>query len=582
MPLNSAMYYRRMGGLPFAGRSDKYLSRRQVLPLTFNLEDALEGIYPYDVTGVALNEAQRDTVVERLHRYKEAHDFYKGNHFAIPIQDGERKTVFNFCKVVADKAVDWHVAKGWSVTTQPGNEGIAEYLNMVWEHNKRMSLSLRQAQFGAITGDSFIYVTARTRDQYGIKLPRKKWSVRLQVLDPAHVFPIWSDVEPQKMKACLIQMPVQSTDLKSTDLLTIWITSTRIQTWANQEMIDDMENPLGEVNVIHIPNFESADSAFGQSDIEDIIPVNEEYNLIAHSTRRIIKYHAEPTTVIYGVRASQLEKGANSVWSGLPTDAKVENLQLQSELTANFEWLLKLRELISQLSNTPKMAFDGTDSIPSNVSAAVLELTFQPLLEKTRRRQIPHRIAVQEINRLIIKVEETIIGNKLEDLADDSDNLADSDVTYTTPLPRDEAAELDLNIKKENAGVISRAELIRKCSNVANKERLVLELLADKRASLSEAYENQRAANGERPNSLVAFLGSEIISQDVMTLMKEIAVLEKLAGDKTDAEVKKEKKENTPPPAPAPAKPKLRVRISSSVPKKTPPTKVVAKVKVRK
>lgn len=561
--LNQALYYRQMAALPFGGRSDKFLRSRQVLPLTFDIEQAINGTMPYDVTGVAINNDQRDFIAQRLARYYRGQDFYDGNHFINPFHDGERKTVFNFCGVIVDKGVNWHEAKGWKVVAVPGNEDVAKYLNYVWAYNNRGVLSLTQAQFGAIKGDSYYYVTVRTKDEMGNKLPRNKWTVRIQTINPSYVFPIWSDTEAGKMKACLIQMPVNSPDLKKIILLSIWITPEQITTFENTDIVDQIDNPLKEVNVAYVPNFPLSDSQFGKSDIEDIIPINEEYNAIAYSIRRIIKYHAEPTTVIYGVRASQLEKGANSVWSGLPETAKVENLQLQGDLKANFEYLQQLRNLISELSHTPKIAFDGTETLPARTSAAVIELAFQPLLEKTRQRQKAHAPAIREVNRLIMRFEtEVIRAFDVSTLADSPDRLEDTDVEYTTPLPRDEAQDLDLNIKKYNAGVISQAELMRVCSNVQNFDRLVLEVLADKRADLAEAYENQRALNGERPNSLATFLGSETLSVDMMRIMNEIAVLERLGGDQTDSLVKKDAAaKNTP------VKRSVKVRVKPVMPR---------------
>lgn len=580
--LNASLYYRRNLGLNFQGRTDKYLRSHQGrVPSNMPLDEAIDGKFPLDVTGVAVNDEMRDSVLERLDRYRIGKDFYEGDHFANPWQDGERKTVFNFCKTIVDKATDWHAGKGWKVIATPGNDWVSDYLNGVWRYNDRMGLTLQQGQLGATKGDSWIYVTARQHDSFGDRLKRKEWKVRLQVIDPRFVFPVWSDTNQDEMKACMIQYPVAPGDGTKLELLTIWITAKRIKTYRDYNLIDNIENILGTVNVVHIPNFIKGDSNFGTSDIEEIIPINEEYNSIAHATRQIIRYHAAPTTIIYGARASQLEKGANAVWSGLPSpkEARVENLQLESDLAANFSYLAQMREMISQLSYTPKIAFDISDQLASNVSTSTLELMFQPLLEKTRRRQISHRKAVNRVNRLIIMVEERIIGTDITALADNVEELYDTDCEYVTPLPRDEAAELDIGIKKVVARVWSVAELIRRCSGVENRDRLILELMADKRAELIEGFEKQRALNGERPNSLSAFIGSEVLDTDAEKIMEEIAVLEQLAGAQTDKLVKKE----TPKPLPvAPKSNAPKAPIKVRVVKDKPGKKLVKKTSTTK
>lgn len=506
------------------------------------LSNALQGIQPYDVTGVALSSGEKELVAHRLSLYANSQDFYNGDHwtsrlYGVPsgaFAEGTRKTVMNFCKVVVDKAVDWFQADGWKVACHEGNEQVAEFLNAVWKINGRDRLTQKGVQAGAIKGDHFYYVTVRTRDRYGNVLPRKQWTVRLQVLAPEHVFPVWSDSEERKMKACFIQFPVPG-DNNTSRLYSVWITPEKIVTYLDTELVDEIDNPIGEVNVVHVPNFEDASTNFGISDIEPIIPINMEYNEVSDSVRSVIKYHAEPTTVIFGARASTLEKGANSVWSGLPVEARVENLELQSDLAATYAYLDVLKANIMEFSSTPKVAFDSFDVKVASASAAALELMFQPLVEKTRRRRVTHEAGINEVNRLIILFHSIIIGDDITLLADNPATIFDTNVEYSSPLPRDEAVELDTAIKRFNAGVWSRAEMIRRVSKVRNHERLIVELIADKRAMLAETFEKQKALLGERPNSLSAFLGSECVSEELETLAEEIAALETARAESSGA-----------------------------------------------
>lgn len=521
-----------------------------MVPENLRLNDALKGVFPYDVTGVAVPDSTKDSVMERLSNYETNEKFYEGDQWANPYQNDERKATFNYCKVIVDKAADWFNADGWEVSCYEGNEQVAEFLNTVWKYNNRNSLTLRSTQTGAIKGDSFIYVTVRTKDKYGRDLPRKQWTVRLQTIAPQYVHPVWSHSEDNRMAACFIQYPVEGYDgADETQLFSIYITPETVTTWLGLRQLESIDNPIGEVSVVHVPNFVSHESPFGESDIGHIVPINEEYNLVANSVRKVIRYHAEPTTIIYGAKASTLEKGANAVWSGLPkpSEAKVENLVLQTDLKAVYDYLALLKKQICELSFTPQIAFDSFDVRVATSSAAALELMFQPLLEKTKRRRVAHTEAIAEVNRLIILFQTIVIGDNITALADNPEQLFESYITYTSPLPRDEAVELDTAIKKFNAGVWSQAELIRRVSGVRNHERLIVELLADKRKALAETFEKQRALNGERPSSLSGFLGSECLSEDVEDLMKEVATLEKLQAKEEEPKEKPSKTPALPP-----------------------------------
>lgn len=549
MPLlsNASLYLPRRRN-NFAGSNDKYGRRRGpiVTSTGFSIDQAIDGLAPYDPTGVAIGDSEKDDIATRLANYARAERFYEGDHWQIEVADDlDRKSMFNFTKVIVDKASDWMCAKGWQIVGSEGNEEVAELLNLVWNGNNRLNLTQKGAQAGAIKGEHYIYVTVRTVDQYGKRLPRSDWTVRLQALSPESVFPIWSGSEERRMVACLIQYPIADPDNAArTCLYSMYITSTRIYTYIDAHEDQVYDNPIGEVPVVHFPNFELHNTFFGDSDIEHIIPLNVEYNQIAYATRRIIKYHAEPTTVIFGARASQLEKGANAVWSNLPVDAKVENLKLDDNLEANFQYMQMIKDEICELSCTPKIAFDSFDVRVATSSAAALELMFQPLLEKTRRRQVAHKPAVREVNRMILLYHSLVIGTDIEILSDDPQLLADTDCEYSTPLPRDEGVEIDLAVKRFNAGIWSRAEMIRQVGKVKNHRRLVVELLADKRAEMAETLEQQKALQGERPSSMFTFLGSTALSEDMETLAAQVSELEKLQAE-----------EFVPPKPPTPGAP---------------------------
>jgi len=176
----------------FRGRTDKYQVGSKIPTDIGNLSDAMIGVAPFDIAGTMFDQDFRDRAIQRLNRYRHHWNFYDGKHWVNPWYDGERKSVFNFCKTITDKSVQWFVGQGWEVKTPAGNEGIADLLNKVWKANRRITLTTQAAQFGAVTGDAFFYVTVTDRDFRNRELPKKDWKVRIQALNPANVFPVWS------------------------------------------------------------------------------------------------------------------------------------------------------------------------------------------------------------------------------------------------------------------------------------------------------------------------------------------------------------------------------------------------------
>jgi hypothetical protein len=502
---------------PFAGRNDYYgntfLNRG---PEPGSLLEALAGIAPFDVTPNGLfSGAFRDAAIARLNRYRLGWMFYKGEQWGEPYDsEGEKKPVINFCKKVVDTAVDWFVADGWSNGSPSGNEEIAELCNAVWDYNSRLKITERLLQFGAVTGDSFLYVTLQTKDGQGNELPPDKLKVRLMPLDPAHCFPIWNPINSEEMLACLVQFPMTVEGQADPSVFSLLITPNKWISWLDQDKQAEGPNPFGMVNVVHFSNLMLADSLFGQSDIHQIIPLNEEYNSLMYSVRRVIKYHGEPTTVVFGAKLGDMERGSKKIWSNLPVEARVENLELQTDLVAINAHLDRLERLICVMSNTPRVVMDSTDARLSNTSGLAMQMTFQPLIEKTRKRQTPFAQALVDTNVLVL-VGHQILGYDLTELVDDPETMMVTKPLFSSPLPRDEQAELDAATKKRAIGVWSRAEAIRKLSGVDDHRRLVLELAADDRFDLAMAYETQRANSGQLPNFSAAFLSSSALSEDL-------------------------------------------------------------------
>ena len=370
-------------------------------------------------------------------------------------------------------------------------------------------------------------MTVRTRDDDGKLLDQSEWRVQLTALDPSWCFPFWDAATPGKMSSIMLQFPVYDSNVGKTVTFSMYVTPDTWTTWTDAKQTAKSKNIFGKLNVVHIPNFIRPKSSFGLSDIEDVIPLNEEYNLVSNSVRKIVKYQGEPTTLIFGARASTLERGANKVWSNLPTDARVENLELKTDLKAVRDYLNELKANIQFLSDTPKVVFDSSELSVSNTSGLAMQMMFLPLISKTERRRVAHRKGIQEINRLIFQAHRDVLGENWVELSDDPKTAEVTNVEYTSLLPKDEQMELDIALKKVAAGVWSKAEFARRISGVVDLERLALELAADKRSEMALAYENQRSLNGLVPNLASVFLSSVYLSEDLESVAKESAAVEK-------------------------------------------------------
>lgn len=510
----------------FTGRTDKYASVSPVSNKFGSINDAVNGFGPFDVTRALFDERMREMAVNRLERYRTNWRFFRGEHHNIPLYDGEKKPVFNFCETVINKAVEYFTGRGWCTVMPKGNELVGQALDMVWESNDKMLLTQMIAQYSTTSGDAFVYVTVLTSDASGNVLPQNQWRVSLFALNPNFCFPVFD--KAGNIARILIQYP-RTGDPLNNSLYSLVITPTTFQTFQDDApLTPPIPNPFGCVNVVNFRNLPLASSNYGTSDIEHVIPLNESYNRVAFSMERIIRYHAEPTTIIKGAKASSLEKGANKVWSGIPIDGDVANLELKGDLAAIREYLKLLRSQILEQASTPEVCVDGSKLPHSNTPGIALELMFKPLLDKTARRWQGFERAMRNVNNLVVIAHRVILKAPLESLADFPDKIGLSKVKSFGNMPRDEKSELEIAKAKKDLGVISEAQLQRQFATVdADPERLALEIAADRMQDLSTAMEMARAEMGIPPNLGSVFLSSSYLNEDLGDVAAKISALDK-------------------------------------------------------
>ena len=73
--------------------------------------------------------------------------------------------------------------------------------------------------------------------------------------------------------------------------------------------------------------------------------LNDALNFVASNTMRIIKHHGHPKTIGTGMRASEVQETAvDGFWSVPNPDAKIANLEMQSDLGSSMAFLQLLQQ----------------------------------------------------------------------------------------------------------------------------------------------------------------------------------------------------------------------------------------------
>ena len=425
------------------------------------------GTPPYILT----NDLTQDEL-RRLYVEKDYWRFYRGDQWRQKRPKGEPENTINYCKAFVNKGVAFLMGKGFTIDVpSPAREITRPILDEVWEDNGKELLGLDIAQAGGITGNSFIKVTIEKFDpeEYPDKseiYPNGR--IRLILLPTFSTFPTWHGHDRDKMVKCRIIYPVyRETELAdgSVEKEKVWykevITKDTIEEYINDKLVSERENPLNEIPIIRIKNLPLSGSSLGLSDLEDIVPLQKEMNFKATDISDIINYHAGPVTIVKGAKVSGLEKGARKIWGGLPTDADVYNLELESDLKAAIDYFGIIKESMFELGNMPEDAFGGADTRVSNVSGIALHIKNQPLMEQTKVKHKTYGQGIQDINRFILKYAKLIDypGFKQKEW----ENLRPiqkykTSIEFPNPLPKDELVQLQVIAQKIKLMLMSRKD----------------------------------------------------------------------------------------------------------------------------
>lgn len=311
-------------------------------------------------------------------------------------------------------------------------------LEDVWAVNGKHEIMYDIAYSMCITGDAYVKLSYDP-DFYA----DGAGELVLQLLDARTVMPYWDGHNKRKMIGCRIQYPtkeVQDDGGIVTRMYTEIHTEGTIVEMLDNEVSNAYPNPLGEIMVVHIPNEPLPYRKYGRSDLESLLLPNKELNEKASDFSEILAYHAAPVTVIKGARVQQLERGARKVWGGIPKDGDVFNLGLDTDLTSAITYLEMLKKHMHETGNVPEEALGALQNV-SNTSAAALHVQYQPLIERTQKKQIHFGKGLRRLNELILKFYEEAGVLKFPDKIPPARKYR-TEIEWGDALPRDRSIQL--------------------------------------------------------------------------------------------------------------------------------------------
>ena len=434
---------------------------------------------------LALGAKLSDIDTKRLANYRRNWNFYEGYHWEEIPDTGRNEVTKNYCRAFVNKFVAFELGKGFNIKMKPDIEPkVLPFLNEVWDNNNKNTLCQLIGQSKSVTGDAWVQVTYIPKfledgtpnedflDPYN---EYDKGKIVISVVPPNLVFPKYDDFNKDLLKEVKVMYPISSDNGIKAQLY--------CQTWTRENMVEQYGdnkvtyvNKYGIIPFFQCKNFPQVGRSFGVSDLDDVIPLNMELNLKSSDISEIIEYHSAPTTVVFGAKLGQLEKGANKMWGGLPTDARVENLELRGDLTASKEYLDSTKRAMHEVGNMPEGALGAQQAI-SNTSGVALQITMLPLIDRTVVKRALTGKFITEINKFIIKIglTEGLIEVDLDKWRSGDTYAKDvyyNEAIFEDNLPKDKLVELQQIQMEMKLGTCDRPEAMKRLGKDNIEQRI--------------------------------------------------------------------------------------------------------------
>lgn len=452
---------------------------------------------------------------ERLKRIREAWNFYEGYHWQdIHHTDGPEITV-NYCRAFINKFTAFELGKAFTFTvhnamtehvvTKDGRT-LFDFLEDVWEDNNQYKWCIDMGQLKNVTGEAWVQVAYDAPDKVFDPFGEyKDGRIRLHLMPTNTIF---AEFDPHD-KEHLVKLTVMYVYKKQiqdgiagkvreedTVFRQVW-TDDKILTEDGRSKPVITDNKYGVIPFVQIKNLSIVGKPEGVGDLDDIIPLNVEYNMKESNVSEIIDYHSAPVTVVCGAKISNIEKGANKLWGGLPKDAKVSNLELKGDNGTSTTYIDNLKLSMCEVGNIPETVLGGSQAI-SNTSGVALQYINLPLIERTRMKSQSTECGLEMVNKMVILVA------LCEGLIVKPEGVSNRDFFHTEcelpdTLPKDTLIELQQLQMEIAMGIEDRAGAMKRMGR-ENIEDKIKAIDADRMAH-PDIYASTASKKSENGNS---------------------------------------------------------------------------------
>lgn len=378
--------------------------------------------------------------------------YYRGDHKR-PLVDEKDNIVLNLAREALDATISFLVPSMPIIET--GDPGINQWLADQWQAAGGATLLLNLAKNGGFSGQCF----ARVTQPDGM-------NTAVFPLNPANIIVWWDADDLTQVLWYELRWNVGKRHYRQDIIYNVdsWVIRDFEQISGRWHMVPDGETvwPFTLAPIVDWQHLEEPNQYYGSHEFQHL-GLNDHVNKVASDISRILRFHAFPRTVAIGVEKTDIqESGIDDLWTIPNPDAKVQNLEMESDLTASMEFLKLLMAHYDAESRVVKVS--GTLDSFKSVTNLGIRTAFMPMLSKNETLRRMYDVGIRGISTRLLMVN----GEPLPE--------QELSIIWPEPLPIDRREQV-ANVQAElNLAIISPQTAARDLGRNYDAER---ELIAD-------------------------------------------------------------------------------------------------------
>lgn len=428
----------------------------------------MPGIFEYPTKPGDVEKLARAELTARKNYMSTTWKYYRGEHKRqLKVKPGQPddNVIMNLAKKLVDTGVAMLFGRGVQFELSERTDTDAErVLRSIWRENRSHILLNDIALNGYVTGHPVVKILPGEDDG----LPR------IININPAALTVFW---KADDVDTVLFYSLKWSDDARQ-DIVRdggAWRIFNYRRIGGQWELADEKIWRYSWSPILDWKNLPNPNMYYGVSDLEHA-DLNDDINFVASNILRILRYHAHPKTIGTGARADALQQtDIDSFWTFPNENAKIYNLEMQSDLTSSLEYLKLLRTAFFSLGAGVDMSH--IMSSLREVTNFSIKVLYKDAVDRLILKRALYGEALVEINRRVLE----LAGFGAEN---------HTMLHWPEPLPADETAQANALQMERDLGVVSKqtaaarlgydweTELARLDAEAAGEQDLGAQLLA--------------------------------------------------------------------------------------------------------